>query len=160
MDSYYQKLYEQERDRIRSTVKLVAHEGHKITTILNGERTVEYSPVSAEEAAALQNTNDHKLVERLKDSVRINPETGHPTDLDFLAQHCRDIPAVPISYRPLSAALYGISEVAADPGYPRDDRQRIIEALRPLLTYSFMDVCTHGQIDRALYALHRANGRR
>ena len=158
-NSYYQQLLDRELKHIRETVTLVAHEGHTVTTLHNGQRTVDYSPISAEEAAALKNTRDHELVERLKNSVRINPETGHANDLDFLEKHCHDIPTVPVSYRPLSAALYAISEIVAQFGYPYNDRLRVIEALRPLTRYDFMDVCTHGQVDRALYAIRRVGNR-
>jgi len=157
MDSYYRQLVEREARHIRETVGITAYEGHTITTIRNGERTVEHSPVSALEMARKEVSDDHQLTKRLEDSVRINPDTGRAADIEFLAHHCDDIPSVPRSYRPFEGALYSISETVSANRYPEEDRQAIIGILEKLSRYQYLDNCMKGELGRAVYKMRQAS---
>lgn len=158
-NSYYQQLVARECEHIRQTVGITVHEGHTITTIRNGERTVVHSPISASEAAAQKVADDHKLTESLKHCVEVNPDTGHAHNLSFLTQHCRDIVEIPCSYQPLASAIFSIGETASATNYPDEDRSKIISAFINLTKHRNMDNCTCNELDRAVHKMRQAKQR-
>ncbi len=150
MDSYYQKLVDQEIERIRKRTVITVYEGHTITTLKDGVKTSVTVPESAIEAATRENTERNALARKLEQSVAVDPATGRAHDLDFLAQHCRDIYVLPTSPRAIEIAIHVIGDSIGASNYPNEDRERVINILTDLRMHGHFDTCFHNQVCNAI----------
>lgn len=138
MNEYYKNLVDQAEQKMRDMVTLVAHEGHTITTVDgHGHKTVRHSKESALEVATRENAERDLTRQYLEHSVRVNPDTGHAYDLDFLAKFCKDIYTVPQSADPLEVAIYSIGETVNSAKYPKEDLRCLIKIFTDLRVHNY-----------------------
>lgn len=155
MNEYYENLVNQEIKRFHDMVSVTIHEGHTITTVDgHGHKTVRHSKESALEVATRENAERDLTRQYLEHSVRVNPDTGHAYDLDFLAKFCKDIYTVPQSADPLEIAIFSIGETVNSAKYPKEDLRCLIKIFTDLRAHHYY-LSTH--LCNALDAiLHRA----
>lgn len=150
MNSYYQTLVDQEIQRIHDMTTITAYQGHTVTTLHQGKKTTTVVAESAAEASNRENAARRALSKQLEESIAVDPNTGHARNLDFLAQHCRDIYELPSSPRPLEIALFNISSTISVSSYPAEDLQRIIDILNDFTRHARIDVCMRNEIARVI----------
>ena len=140
MNSYYQKLVEEECRHIRETVKI---------KVLTGAEAV------ADSDRVNRERQRRKMM--FKDAVTVNPETGRATDMPAFIKGAHDIVDIPCSMRPLDDALFEIVELAKVKDYPEEDRQTIIDTFEWLRMNGRLDGCSDNQLYRAAHTLRRAS---